>query len=127
MTARRIYLGRAAEVFCLVDEVDYEWATQWRWGFTFDRTKRKMYATRMTRLHGRAGPQTKVYLHKAILERAGLTPPSTAHTIGDHEDGDSLNNQRDNLRWATTVQNRRNRRPARARHSEIEQAADVPF
>lgn len=127
---RRLYLGVKAEVFCLLDDEDHAWAQQWRWGITFDKTGKKMYATRSTRLHGRGGPQTKIYLHKAVLERAGKKPPSKRHTIGDHQDGDSLNNARGNLEWATAQQNARNKFGYRARQRSlpVEQGADdVPF
>ena len=107
---RRLYLGRAADVFALVDAEDYEWATYWLWGITPDKHGRKFYATRCTRRRREREAQIKVYLHKAILERSGLKPPSPRHTIGDHRDGDSLNDQRGNLRWATPSMNARNRR-----------------
>ncbi|MFL9499186.1 hypothetical protein ACJMQP_03930 [Rhodopseudomonas palustris] len=108
---RRLYLGRAAEVFALVDARDYEWCIRWLWGITWDRHKRKMYATRSTRRRRERATQIKVYLHKAILtERMGERPPTDEHTIGDHIDGDSLNDTRGNLRWATPRENALNRR-----------------
>lgn len=102
---RRVYLDASAELFAIVDEEDYAWAVQWLWSATPNSTKRKFYATRSTRLQGVAGPQVRIYLHKAILERTGLTPPSKKHSIGDHENGDSLDCRRDNLRWATHSMN----------------------
>ncbi len=124
---RRLYLGKAAEVFCLLDDQDYAWASQWRWDITWNERKTKMYATRSTRLHGRKGKQTRIYLHKAVLERAGVLQPSDKHTIGDHRDGDSLNDTRANLRWATASMNNLNRFGAHARQPELQQADDVPF
>jgi len=109
---RRIYLDRdASELFCLVDAEDYDWAIQWRWSFTPDRHKRKFYATRTTKAR-KISPNTfKIYMHKAILiDRKKEKPPSPQHTIGDHRDGDSLNDQRGNLRWFTPSQNRRTAR-----------------
>lgn len=109
-TPRRIYLSpRDDSVFCLVSPEDYDWCVQWCWQFTWDRHKRKMYATRSTRLAGNR--RVKIYLHKAILtERMRLIQPSEAHTIGDHGDADSLNNQRWNLAWVTPSQNRKTAR-----------------
>lgn len=108
---RRVYLDKHAEVFCLVDDTDYDWAIQWAWKFTLDKHKRKMYATRNTRRRKITTTQITVYMHKAILtDRMQLVPPSPAHHIGDHLDGESLNNTRRNLRWATTVENALNRR-----------------
>lgn len=125
---KRLYLGKAAEVFCLLDDEDHAWAQKWRWGITWDRDKKKMYATRNTRLHGRKGKQTKIYLHKSVLQRKGVPPPSPKHTIGDHMDGDSLNNQRANLIWETPEGNARNRFGSRVKQPELAAGADdVPF
>jgi hypothetical protein len=109
---RRVYLDANAELYCLVDEIDYLWAIQWTWSFTPNSTGLKLYATRMTRRRRETTKQIKIYMHKAILERADFLPPTTAHTMGDHKDMDSLNNVRDNLRWATPSMNAINRRLA---------------
>ena len=105
--ARRVYLDKDCEVFALVSPEDYEWVTQWRWAWKWDRTKTKRYAYRTSWEGGR---RVSVYMHKAILNHAGKVQPSEDHTIGDHQDGESLNNQRDNLEWATVSQNRRSRK-----------------
>lgn len=97
--------------YCVVDPIDFEWAKQWRWHATANSTGRKFYATRMTRLPG--GKQKKIYLHKEILKRAGKKARSVHHTIGDHEDGDSLNDRRGNLSWATL---KMNNNPHRHKH-----------
>lgn len=106
----RIYLcPRDESIFAIVSPEDYAWASQWKWQFTWDRHKRKKYATRSTTLSGRK--RIKIYLHKAILSERKATPqPSPKHHIGDHEDGDSLNDRRENLDWATPVMNASNRR-----------------
>lgn len=102
----RIWLDDRGVLFCLVDEIDYAWATQWKWQATADRTGKKWYATRST---WQGGGRIKIYLHKEIVARKG-PQPSDKHTIGDHQDGNSLDNRRDNLDWATLSMNRRNRR-----------------
>lgn len=104
---RRVYLDAACEVFCLVSPERYAWVTQWRWSWRWDRTKTKRYATRTSWKDGR---RCTVYMHKAILAETGKPQPTEAHTIGDHQDGDSLNNQDGNLEWATVSMNRRNRK-----------------
>lgn len=104
---RRVYLDRDCEVFCLVSSDDYAWAVQWRWSWRWDRTKQKRYAARTS---WRDGRRCTVYMHKAILDRCKIQP-SEAHIIGDHGNGESLDNQRGNLEWATVSQNRRNRKP----------------
>lgn len=103
---RRIYLDKHAEVFCLVSPEDYDFAVQWRWRFLRDRWGRKLYAVRNTRRRRETPTQITVFLHKAILtERIGILPPTPAHRIGDHLNGNSLDNTRENLRWATAVEN----------------------
>lgn len=121
--ARRIYLcPRDDSIFCLVSPEDYEWATQWKWQYTWDKHKRKRYATRSTRLAGNR--RVKFYLHKEILKRSEKIQPTEKHHIGDHEDGDSLNCQRYNLEWATPSQNALNRRkPANDNHIQRQEAA----
>jgi len=90
--------------YCTVDEVDYEWAKQWRWHAMANSTGLKFYATRMTRDRA-AGKQIRVWMHKEILKRMGKRRRSILYSIGDHEDGDSLNNRRRNLSWATLKMN----------------------
>lgn len=115
----RIYLDDKGEVFCVVDEIDYAWALQWKWQAHRSRSQWKIYAARSTRLHGKDGPQTRVYLHKAILERAGKEPPTPLHVIGDHRDGDSLNNRRGNLEWETHAGNARNKYGRKVKQKEM--------
>lgn len=93
--------------YCVVDPIDFAWAKQWKWGWTSNSTGKKFYATRNTRERG-SRRQIKIYMHKEILKRAGKEPPTPRHTIGDHQDGESLHNLRDNLEWATPSINRQN-------------------
>ncbi len=67
----------------------------------------------MTRERG-TRKQIKVYMHKEILKRSGKKPRTRAHTIGDHDDGESLNNRRGNLFWATLKMNN-----TRHRHKHV--------
>lgn len=92
-------------IFAVVSPEDYNWLLQWRWGWVWDKRGKKRYATRPTRIQGKP---VRIYMHKAILSRSGQVPPDLFHTMGDHQDGDSLNNQRPNLRWATAKMNRAN-------------------
>jgi hypothetical protein len=96
-----------------VDEIDYDWAKQWLWGYCFSKLRKnygleKSYAKRVYRPDGAKGVRQTIFLHKAILVRSLGPPPDQYHTIGDHRDGNSLNCRRYNLRWATPSMNRLN-------------------
>ena len=126
----RIWLDKDCMICAVVSDEDHAWALQWRWQITWDRHKRKAYATRSTKTHG--GRRIKYYLHKEILIRSLKLPPSPRHTMGDHGDGDSLNCQRWNLEWATPSQNRRTARSpnpsgARGRARPAPAVEDIPF
>jgi len=54
------------------------------------------------------GRRVGLYMHRLIMFATGIEPPTTAHTIVDHRDGDGLNNTRENLRWSTPRDNRLN-------------------
>lgn len=97
----------------MVDEDDYHWAIQWRWNPNKKKSRRnpgkiKIYAHRACRLQGKYGPCSSIYLHIEIMKRTGIRPPSVAHCIVDHRDGDTFNLRRSNLRWATHSMNSRN-------------------
>jgi hypothetical protein len=116
----RVWLDVDAGVYAVVSDEDYQWALRWKWQITWDRHKRKAYATRSTHSGGR---RIKLYLHKEILARKDILPPTSKHTMGDHGDGCSLNCQRDNLTWATPGMNRRTARPA----AQTDKSEEVPF
>lgn len=117
----RIWLDSACTICALVSFEDYAWALQWKWQITWDRHKRKAYATRST--GGKSNGRRKLYLHKEVLLRTMKLPPTPKHTMGDHGDGNSLNCERWNLDWATPSQNRRTARPC----VRPAPAAEVPF
>lgn len=95
--------GKGYELAVLLSPEDYEWAaSRGNWFVTHATTGvGKLYAVRTEK-------RRLVFLHKSILSRSFQLPPSAAHTIGDHWNGDSLDNRRGNLRWATPQMNARN-------------------
>jgi hypothetical protein len=82
----------------LVDDSDFEELSKYKWcsakkGNTF-------YAVRNTSIVN--GKQHTIYMHKVIMNtQKGMDT--------DHRDGDGLNNQRENLRVCTRLENIRNR------------------
>ena len=83
----------------LVDDGDYERLARYRWNTV--KGSKTFYARRTVWTEGKC---RTVLMHREIL---GLTDTSAQ---GDHRDLNGLNNQRDNLRSATSVENNRNKR-----------------
>jgi len=85
----------------VLDDKDYERLSGFTWHATRSYAGSTWYARRNVRRDD--GVWTTVYMHREVSSY-----PS--RTRVDHKDGDGLNNQRDNLRAATQVQNLRNAR-----------------
>ena len=83
----------------LVDDNDFEWLSQWKWYAVF--SKGTYYAVRSHR--NANGKRTSIKMHRQILD---ITDSSIQV---DHKNLKSLDNQRDNLRACTAVENCRNR------------------
>ena len=82
------------KIFTLVDDEDYVWLKKFTWYYY--PYKRTSYAK--TFIDG-----VCIGMHTLILQ-----PPSKDITV-DHKDGDGLNNQRINLRFANLQQQRQNK------------------
>lgn len=87
--------------YALVDDEDYEWLNKHKW--TAKKSGKTFYAERGYWVE--YGKLKCVKMHREILK---LTDTKI---LGDHEDGNGLNNQRRNLRKATSQQNCMNRKP----------------
>lgn len=99
--------GKYKNLLAKVDDEDYDFLMQWRWTVIKRKTVNTFYAIRTIKgvAHFR--------MHRVIM---GATNPSIQI---DHIDGDGLNNQRSNLRFATQLQNNMNRRKqAKKSHSK---------
>lgn len=92
---------RYGEMDILVDDIDYPHLVKYHW--VIDRSRQTFYA--YNRGQDPAGKLIKWKMHRVLL---GLTDNKL---VGDHKDGNGLNNQRHNLRTATLAENSRNRRP----------------
>jgi hypothetical protein len=83
-------------LFALVDDADFEELSKYKWHAK--KSRNTWYASRYVSY--KHGKQENMLMHRQLLPSA---------TEVDHKDGDGLNNQRYNLRVATTGQNLRNR------------------
>ena len=85
--------------FSIVDDADFEWLSQWKWHYGTNG-----YAVRTENYYDLDGTRKcrKIGMHRHILGING-------DLCGDHKDGNTLNNQRYNLRVATSSQNQMNR------------------
>jgi len=89
----------------MVDDVDYDFLNQWKWRVLKakrKKTKQVWYAHRTTQRPNRK----PVYMHREVLIRSGCLKFKEC----DHFDDDGLNNTRQNLRAATSSQNKSNMR-----------------
>lgn len=88
--------------FALVDDEDYEELIKNKWWAT----KGKTYA--IGRVAGKAA-----LMHRIVM---GVTH---LFIVVDHKDGNSLNNQKENLRICSAAENARNRMPVNSKHSRF--------
>lgn len=82
-----------------VDEEDYENLARYTWCALEIRGGKKFYAVRNSSL--RSGPRKTLLMHREILQ-------ASSPLQVDHVDGNGLNNQRSNLRLATSAENAHN-------------------
>lgn len=116
-----IFLGRQAQYETKVSDRDYEFLIGFRWSFAVSHPAGGLVYARRSVWVPNANINETVLMHHVVLARRAaegdLTAvrPSLKHT-SHHKDGDSLNNQRRNLCWATHAEQmeRANRRGVRA-------------
>lgn len=105
---RIITLSVKHDVWCLVDAEDFPWLNEVTWNISWgSRTPWQHYAKRNV---GR--DRATVRMHREIMIRAD---PRSARFMAnrhvDHISGQTLDNRRANLRWATPGENCANKRP----------------
>lgn len=96
--------------YALVDVIDFEKIIQHKWRAQRDKRSGKFYAVRSE--PGDDGKRKTIGMHRQLL---GLRPGDAR--LGDHWNGDTLDNRRENLRIATASQNQHNRRRQRTNTS----------
>ncbi len=87
--------------FAIVDAVDFEYLSQWKWHAAKSRPTHRGSAWYARRTGTR---KENLYMHNDVVLNAGWESGEY-----DHKDGDGLNNQRNNLRPCTHSQNNANR------------------
>lgn len=87
--------------FALVDDEDFEFLSQWKWQ-AVKKDNDKFYAARAVWIPEMKG-SIRIYMHRVLLGIPGI------NIEGDHADGNEMNNQKYNLRIATSSQNKANR------------------
>lgn len=116
-----ISLSNRVDVTAWVSPEDIEWARQWLWCHTYGSGRLvngtiqrpdSIYARRSVPIPNRWTESGRpaygsCFLHREICRRVHGPAPSLLH-VADHLDGNTLNNQRCNLRWATLSENASN-------------------
>lgn len=82
----------------IVDAADYDWLIGWDWFAARSKTMNKYYAMRHSDTD--YGKRFSIRMHREIL---GLS--LFDGNMGDHRNGDTLDNRRSNLRIVTPLQN----------------------
>lgn len=110
MPYRTIIVGHRTQYSVKVSACDYDFLMQWKWTFAVSHPRHGglVYARRSIREGNR---NVTVLMHRVIIiERMGLQRPSDKH-FTDHDNGDSLDNRRENdrgrqqLQWLTNQEN----------------------
>lgn len=86
----------------LVDDEDFDYFNQWKWNAQL--IHGRLYACR-TQWGLSGGKRKGIYLHRAVMRVLDIKG-----IVVDHTDGNSLNNQKKNLRLCTPSQNCTNRK-----------------
>jgi hypothetical protein len=123
---KEIAVGSRAQFSMIVDDVDYDFLIQWPWSFarSHPRTGGELiYARRTVRVEGNplwtpegVKPTRKkfdLFVHHVVLARMGFPDAPTPDWTADHISGDTLDNRRANLRWASATFQEKNKRHLR--------------
>lgn len=122
---RILTIGRSRQYETKVSDEDYAWLTQWLWTFAVSHPKGSLVYARRS-VHTGSGNVTVLMHRVIIIERMGLPRPSEDHTV-DHDNGDSIDNQRDNLFWRTGQEQMFTRRRIAAAAGALREPEPIPY
>lgn len=88
--------------FAIVDDEDFEYLNQWKW--MFDKYARRNGERKWNKPIG----IRHIAMHRVVLERK-IGRPLLKDELGDHINGDKLDNRRSNLRVSSFAGNQHNR------------------
>jgi len=97
--------------FAIVDDMDYEWLSKYKWYALWCKNTQSFYALRDSKQEN--GKHTLILMAREIL---GLKRGDKRQS--DHKNHHTLDNQRHNLRVCTHQQNQHNQKPQKNRTSK---------
>lgn len=109
-----IYLGGDDRFFAIVDQIDYDFISERRWCLHHAGL---WYASRTNYIKGgtrKRQLRVRVYVHREVMARAEPAPTllnqwgKEITPLVDHINGRSLDCRRENLRWASYLENNTN-------------------
>lgn len=93
------------ELYAKVSDEDFDYLSQWKWCASRESRDTKWYAIRWSQTsEHKDGARFKIRMHRAVYEQmlGGAIPLGM---VIDHDNNDSLDNQRHNLQMLTQQQN----------------------
>lgn len=127
---KEVVVGAQGQFTAIVSDADWLFLRNWSWTFARSHPggRELIYARRavvvLEQLEGVAWPVKKrfdLFLHHVVLARIGFAAPPVKGWTADHINHNTLDNRRENLRWASpSFQAKRQR--SRAHGDYVQQA-----
>jgi hypothetical protein len=105
-------------LFTKVDDCDFDWLNKWKWYAHRGHSKRSLVKKYYAARRDVSNNYKLILMHNIIL-------PCGKNKENDHLDGDSLNNQRNNLRNCTHKENMKNMKLSKISRRMISEALNI--